>query len=54
MLLYHAHLDPLLKLLAVGEDFHAGLCVGVEGRLEAQLLQAETAEEQVQDAYQVS
>ena len=49
-----AHLHPLAQLLAVGEDLHRRLRVGVEGRLEAQLGQAQATEEQVQRAYQVT
>ncbi len=49
-----AHLNPLAQLFAVREDLHAGLGVGVERRLEAQLLEAEAAEEQVQLPDQVA
>lgn len=48
-----AHLDGLAQVLAPGKDLHAGLCVGVEGRLELEVLQAQPAEEGVQDAYQI-
>ncbi len=48
------YLDPLGQARVVAEDLHTGLGVRIVGRLEAQLFDAQLAEELVQDADQVA
>ena len=48
-----ADLDPLLEASVVAEDLHGGLRVGVVGGLEAELLDADAAEELLEHVHHV-
>jgi hypothetical protein len=50
--LTHTH-APLVELLAVSEDLHAGLSVGVIGGLESHVVDADAREEVINGANQV-